>query len=98
MDLLVLFHEYVLGEGPELEYYYHASGKRSTEIIVLLWYSFLDAYKNEVRQISVRNGIDMNLPWLGKGLSKFLRLLSTFSFWVLYVKFCKVFNLRLRNA
>lgn len=36
MDLLVLFHEYILGEGLELEYYYQACGKRSTEIIMLL--------------------------------------------------------------
>lgn len=47
MDLLVLFHEYILGEGLELEYYYQACGKRSTEIIMLLWYSFLDAYKSD---------------------------------------------------
>lgn len=71
---------------------------RSAEILVLLGYPPLEAYMNKTRQISVRNAIGMNLLWVGERLDEFLRWLQAFSFQMLEVKFCKLFNLYLRSA
>lgn len=56
---------------------------RSTEILVLLGYPSLEVYINKTRQISVRNGIGMNLLWVAVRLDEFLTWLPAFSFQML---------------
>lgn len=51
MCLLILFHEDLLGEGPELKYH-HAIGKRNAKIVVLLGYQSLEAYRNKVKLLT----------------------------------------------